>query len=462
MENLLIMGINTRPLVNSALKLDYNSFSVSYFKTVDFINPFDEKHILNQESIDFNDSFNCGSLEDNYSPEKLLDVAEDYLDLADKIVFSSGISADDFLGKFYKFKNKICGNLKTDNVNDKFKFYNKLKNKFNLPLSFKPVDIYEIIDIANQYLNKQFILKPVKGSGGYGTFLLNNETLNKFKTNEFFYNFFNDNYLMQEYISGVNLSSSVLSTKFESKNIINTRLLVNQDLGVNNPIHINNINTKDNFNIPNNSNNQYNSNFNEFIYSGNILPLTSESFCMFNSFIDTNQINNQFSTKFDEVNKILEDLSQDLISYFKLIGSNGVDFILSKDAVKSNSLDINDFYPIEINPRFQGTYESCENVLGINLLDAHIKACDGELINIPKIDYNSKFLFSVKKIEYALSDVIIGDLKFKNIFDIPYKNVKIEKNQPIATIISSDSDLNLAILNMKIASKKIRNNIKVV
>ena len=39
----------------------------------------------------------------------------------------------------------------------------------------------------------------------------------------------------------------------ESKNIINTRLLVNQDLGVNNPIHINNINTKDNFNIPNNS-----------------------------------------------------------------------------------------------------------------------------------------------------------------------------------------------------------------
>ena len=30
------MGIDTRPMVNSALKLDYRTFSISYFKTVDF------------------------------------------------------------------------------------------------------------------------------------------------------------------------------------------------------------------------------------------------------------------------------------------------------------------------------------------------------------------------------------------------------------------------------------------
>ena len=105
MENLLIMGINTRPMVNSALKLDYNTFSISYFKTLDFINPYCEKHILHQENIESEDSFNCGSFEDNYFPEKLLSLADEYLESIDKIVFSTGISADDFVGKFSKFKN---------------------------------------------------------------------------------------------------------------------------------------------------------------------------------------------------------------------------------------------------------------------------------------------------------------------------------------------------------------------
>ena len=40
MENLLLMGIDTRPMVNSALKLDYKTFSISYFKTVDFKVPY--------------------------------------------------------------------------------------------------------------------------------------------------------------------------------------------------------------------------------------------------------------------------------------------------------------------------------------------------------------------------------------------------------------------------------------
>ena len=42
MDNLLLMGIDTRPMVNSALKLDYKIFSISYFKTVDFKVPYRE------------------------------------------------------------------------------------------------------------------------------------------------------------------------------------------------------------------------------------------------------------------------------------------------------------------------------------------------------------------------------------------------------------------------------------
>ncbi|MCQ2964428.1 MAG: ATP-grasp domain-containing protein [archaeon] len=431
MKNLLIMGINTRPMVNSALKLDYNTFSISYFKTLDFINPYCEKHILHQENIESEDSFNCGSFEDNYSPEKLLYLAEEYLDAIDKIVFSTGISADDFVGKFSKFKNKIRGNLKTDNVNDKFKFYNKVKNKFNVPMTFNPVDIYEVIEIANQYANNQFILKPLKGSGGYGTFLLNKQTLTKFKTAELDSTIFEGNYLMQEYIPGVNLSSSLLSTKNESKNIINTRLLTTDD----------------------------------FVYSGNILPLTFESFSKGNSYIENFNFNNfnKFNlNSFSKLSQNMENVSEDLISYFNLIGSNGVDFILSKDAFKNESFDENDLYIIEVNPRIQGTYESCEEVLGINLLDAHIKACEGEIIDIPDINNNPNPLYSVKKIEYASSDINVKNLSFDNVYDIPYENVKIEENQPIVTIISSDYNLSLAISNLENASNNVKNNIEII
>lgn len=453
MENLLIMGINTRPMVNSALKLDYNTFSVSYFKTFDFINPFAEKHILHQEFINSDDSFNCGSFEDNYSPSKLLNLSEEYFDSIDKIIFSTGISADDFIGKFSKFKNKIKGNLKTDSVNDKFKFYNKLKNKFNVPFTFIPSDIYEAYDILKQYPNSSFILKPIKGSGGYGILLLNKDTLTNLNHNDFHHELFDGNYIMQEYISGVNLSSSVLSTKSESQNIINTRLLINNDLKIND-------NKSNNYKINNNTNKsdnyKINNSSNDFIYLGNILPLTVESFSKYNSHINISSDDN--SKNFFKIEKIMEEVSEDLISYFNLIGSNGVDFVLSKNALNNNSIDINDLYPIEINPRFQGTYESCEKVLGINLLDAHIKACEGELVDIPKFD-KSNFIYSVKKIEYAKFNLKVKNLKLDNVYDIPYPNVNIEKNQPIVTILSSNSNLDLAISNLNETSKKIKERV---
>lgn len=439
MENLLIMGINTRPMVNSALKLKYNTFSVSYFKTLDFIEPFNSKHILHQELAIGGAEFNCGTFEENFSSFKLLDLAEEYLDVVDKIIFTTGISANDFKGKFSKFKNKIYGNLNTEITNDKFKFYNKIKNKFNVPLTFKPVDVDEVVDITKQYNDNQFILKPLDGSGGVGTFLLNNDTFNDFNKSNFESIILDGSYLMQEYISGVNLSSSVLSTNSESKNIINTRLLTGHDFNI-----------KDNF-----------------VYFGNILPLTYESFIKFNPILKDNTYKidnfnlNLFKNNFDKINENMSLVSQDLISSLDLIGSNGVDFILSEDSLKSRSSDFdeNDLYVIEVNPRFQGTYECCEDVLGINMLDAHIKACEGELIEIPKLN-NSNLLYSIKKIIYAENNIKVNDLNISNVYDIPYKNVKIEKNQPIVTILNSNSDLDLLIQDLDFAENKINKNIK--
>ena len=385
MENLLIMGIDTRPMVNSALKLDYKTFSISYFKTVDFKMPNYEKHVLDQESV-----ISCGRFEDNYSPDKLLDLFEETIietdnenDEIDKIVLTTGLNTNNFSGKFKKYRKIVRGNKNSECVENKFKFYNKLKNKFNVPLTFQPLDVDELNEILQQYPNNQFILKPLQGSGGLGIFLLNNESSNKLKqVNEICQNISLENYILQEYIEGTNVSSSVLSSKKDSKNIINSRLITEHDLG---------------------------------------------------------------NDTFEYLNDEMKNASEDLINEFDLIGSNGVDFVLDKQG---------ELKVIEINPRFQGTYELVENALGINLLDAHIKACEGEMIDIPNPNQ-----YSIKKIIYARKQVLIGNLNIPNVYDIPYEGVKIEKDQPLVTLISSNKNLETAIDNIRIAENEIYRNI---
>lgn len=410
MENLLIMGIDTRPMVNSALQLNYKTFSISYFKTVDFKMPYYEKHVLDQESV-----ISCGRFEDNYSPDKLLDLFEEIIetdnenDEIDKIVLTTGINTKNFSGKFKKYRKIVRGNKNSECVENKFKFYNKLKNKFNVPLTFQPLDVDELNEILQQYPNNPFILKPLQGSGGLGIFLLNNKSSNKIKqVNEICQNISLENYILQEYIEGTNVSSSVLSTHNDSKNIINSRLITEHDLGND-----------------------------TFEYSGNILPLDENSFELFND----NQTNIDLNQLTDE----MKNVSEDLIREFNLIGSNGVDFVLDNQG---------ELKVIEINPRFQGTYELVENVLGINLLDAHIKACEGEIINIQNPNQ-----YSVKKIIYARKLVDIGNLNIPNVFDIPYEGVKIEKDQPLVTIISSEKNLETALGNIKIAEERVYRNI---
>lgn len=410
MENLLLMGIDTRPMVNSALKLDYKTFSISYFKTVDFKVPYAEKHVLDQESV-----ISCGRFEENYSPEKLLELSKDFLlqnndeNEIDKIVLTTGINAKNFSGEFKKFRKIVRGNKNTESVENKFKFYNKLKNKFNVPLTFQPSDVWELNEILQQYTNNQFILKPIQGSGGLGIFLLNNESCDELKqVNEICQNISLENYILQEYIEGTNVSSSVLSSHNDRKNLINSRLITEHDLG----------------------NESYE-------YSGNILPLNENSFRMFND--------NRTEINADELNDEMKNTSEDLIKQFNLIGSNGVDYILDKDG----ELNI-----IEINPRFQGTYELVENSLGINLLDAHIKACEGEIIDIPNPSQ-----YSIKKIIYARKQVNIGNLNIPNVYDIPYEGVKIEKDQPLVTIISSSKNLENALDDAKRAEDEVYKNI---
>lgn len=384
MKNLLIIGINTRSLVKSALDLNYNVFSTTYFKTADFPNIENCKAILNEEA-----NQSCGSFEELYSPENILKKSEEYLEQADNIILQSGVYATDFKGKYGKYRKKILGNTAIENIEDKYKFYKKIRNKYLTSETFYLNDIGEAIEINDNYPTKQFILKPVTGSGGYNINLLNDNSLNELNHN------YEGKWILQEYISGVNVSSSVLGNGKESRHIVNSRLLNANDFG----------------------------DENNFLYVGNILPLTEE-----------------ILPNANELNCEMKSISESLIKDFGLVGSNGVDFIANE----------NGLYVIELNPRIQGTFECCENVLNVNLLYSHIQACEGVLIDTPKING-----YSYKKIIYANETNKFKPMPLQNIYDLPHLGSITEKGEPLLTIIEKNKNLKKLIEDVNSTTKKI-------
>ena len=233
MEKLLLIGINTRSMLNSALKLDYEIFSTSYFSTSDTPQIKNQKIILEEKN---NES--SGIFEDNFNSSYILETSKDFIDEADYIIPISGISPGEFSKKDQK---KILGNKDVSQIENKFKFYEKIKDEFTVPETFLIKDVDEAIEISENKPEVKYIIKPVKGSGGYDINLLNNDSTIQLNDSE--------NYILQEYIDGINLSSSILAKKDIKKTIMNSRLLTENDF----------------------------KNNNSYIYIGNILPLTKES-----------------------------------------------------------------------------------------------------------------------------------------------------------------------------------------
>ena len=368
MEKLLLIGINTRSMLNSALKLDYEIFSTSYFSTSDTPQIKNQKIILEEKN---NES--SGIFEDNFNSSYILETSKDFIDEADYIIPISGISPGEFSKKDQK---KILGNKDVSQIENKFKFYEKIKDEFTVPETFLIKDVDEAIEISENKPEVKYIIKPVKGSGGYDINLLNNDSTIQLNDSK--------NYILQEYIDGINLSSSILAKKDIKKTIMNSRLLTENDF----------------------------KNNNSYIYIGNILPLTKES--------SLSNIGN-----IDEINKQMIETSQNLAYKFNLIGSNGVDYILNE----------NGLYVIEVNPRIQGTFECVEKSLQINMLNAHIKSCMNESVEIPKAKY-----YSYKKIIYSPCRNKYSKIDLDNIYDLPHIGTITEKSEPLLTIIDKDTD----------------------
>ncbi len=387
MEKLLLIGIDTRSMLNSALKLDYELFSTSYFSTSDTPTIKNQKIILNES-----DGESCGEFEKQFNPKNLIEISKDYIDEVDYIIPISGVSPSDFKKCDQK---KILGTTDVGDIENKFRFYKKIKNEFLTPMTFRLSDIDEAFEISKNYHDIEFILKPLQGSGGYGINLLNYDSEIDFNDSEF---------IMQEFVKGINVSSSVLSTKSQSKTIMTSRLLTENDF----------------------------ENNNSFIYIGNILPLTQESIMS-----DVGDI--------DKINDEIKITSEKLSSKFNLLGSNGVDYILNDKGL----------HVIEINPRIQGTFECIEKSLEINMLDAHIKACQGKLIEIPDAKY-----YSYKKIIYSPTRNSYQKIDLDNIYDLPHIGSITEKSEPLLTIIDKDKNFEKLYEKVEFTSEIVNRSVK--
>lgn len=371
-RSVLVIGIDTTFIAASAKSAGYNVYAVDYFDDIDlqwFCKDYKTaiKHHQKKGRKDKDIFFN---------PQVLLEMAKKLVKKhhIDAVLLSSGL--DDQIDILYELNNMapILGNAPSviRNVREKQRFFNELK-VLGIPHPETVVvkSVSEAKDAAVR-VGYPVVLKPASGFGGMGVRVASNPS----EVAEAFFSALNisDKVIVQEFIKGFHASISFLTGKRNVKLLsMNEQLLGLPSVFQNEP----------------------------FGYCGNIVPLqTAESL-------------------FEKCRFITEKIA----SHFGLIGSNGIDIVISEDETP---------HVIEVNPRFQGTLGCVERVLGINLVDAHVKACLYDELPAVKSPSN----FCTRLILYAPRRVVTPDLTtLKEIWNIPPPHSIVEKGEPLCSIL---------------------------
>jgi predicted ATP-grasp superfamily ATP-dependent carboligase len=203
-----------------------------------------------------------------------------------------------------------------------------------------------------------------------------------------------DDFFLQEFIHGIDVSASVLSTGKQALTIaINEQLIGLKNLG---PMQ-------------------------RFSFCGSVTPLRTS------------------------VAREIEEISNSIATDLGLVGTNGIDFIIG-----ANGPVI-----VEVNPRFQATLDTIERALGINLVEAHIKSCQGELV--PRARYSR---FACRTVYFAEHDFYVKKTcEDQNYMDIPRKGTFIERAKPVISAIgygkSRDCAFNNALYYIETAKRYV-------
>ncbi len=364
-KKVLIIGYNARHVICSAKRAGYNVTSVSHFLDCDLKKCGDRTLTIKEEFTGFLTDL-------DYSSVKSAIEGIEY----DSAILASGFESLDIpktLGN-----NPTVANL----VSNKKKLRDKLEDfGYRVPKHFGLDDT----------ITFPVMVKPQSGAGGFKNTLVTDSTKLNDVVDSFHENGWHE-FVIEEYIRGLDASSSVLSTGKQA-----TTLTVNEQLlGL-----------------------RYLGPMKRFSFCGSVTPLKSA------------------------YAQEIEAVSESIAINFGLIGSNGIDFVIGPDGP----------VVIEINPRFQGTLDTVEGALGINVFDAHVKACHGELI--PKLESSR---FAVRLIYFAEHDFeITQQLSPPFYMDIPCKGTYIPRGKPVISSIgcgkSRDAAFNAAARRIEAAKR---------
>ncbi|MGB9713795.1 MAG: ATP-grasp domain-containing protein [Candidatus Bathyarchaeales archaeon] len=372
-QKLLITGVDTVFVAASAKRTGYDVYVADYFGDVDlqrFCSEF--MSVIKQEK-----GKSCGRMQLNFNPEAFLEMAKilGNKHKVDAILLSSGL--DDYFDVLCELNGliPILGNSPEiiKRVREKPRFFEELEL---LGIPHPETELVNDVFEAKASIAKigyPVVIKPTASFGGVGARLaVNDKEIEKAfpeVSRE------SETILVQKFIEGVHASISILAGDKDVKVVsINEQLLGLPSVFQKEP----------------------------FGYCGNIVPLRLA----------------------DSTFEQCESIAKETALHFGLRGSNGIDIVISKEGTP---------YVVEINPRFQGTLGCVERVFGINLVDAHIKAClYGEM---PTVRKASKFC--TRLILYAPKHVVVPDLTvFPNVWDIPLPSSIIEEGEPLCSVLT--------------------------
>ncbi len=179
--------------------------------------------------------------------------------------------------------------------------------------------------------------------------------------------------VVQEYISGVDVSCSVLSTGNQSLSISIQGQLIGMPAAGRNC---------------------------DFVYCGNYHP---------------SPLNTKIESKIMEV-------SEEICTELNLKGSIGLDFVVD---------DSEQVWLMEVNPRIQGSLELIELIGNISVTDLHVRATNGILpADRPQLKSG------VKMVVYSRRNGSVSDLsKFPNTVDRTPPGVRVNLGDPICTVL---------------------------
>jgi predicted ATP-grasp superfamily ATP-dependent carboligase len=291
----------------------------------------------------------------------------------DGVIIGSGFESADFSFLHEEDLGKILGNAptKTNEISNKAWFASRLDElSISHPRTYTGRALAEMMMEGKRTpLQYPVVAKPAYGGGGTANFICKTETELIHWIKEL------PDFLYQDFIKGQHASVSVLLSKRAAVAIsVNEQLLGVDALSAPGP----------------------------FVYCGNIAP---------------------FVTKFSDR---LRELAEELTLELGLIGSNGVDFVVTDEGP----------VVIEVNARLQGSLDAVERSTGLNMVDAHVNAVRGEL---PERTPPKRY--AVKAIVFAQHEggVVTSDLSLEGegggIVDIPEPGKTLKQGEPVATAI---------------------------